>query len=125
MHCPREQIVGFLGYSAQFVFVERIIAQHTMAEFLNINLDIAGKKYPLRIERAEEELYRKAEKEINRWVATIESRYRMDKEGCLAMAALQVALQNVEHATSRNIDDDLAELTAIERTLDDYLSKLE
>jgi len=96
-----------------------------MAEFLNINLDIAGKKYPLRIERAEEELYRKAEKEINRWVATIESRYRMDKEGCLAMAALQVALQNVEHATSRNIDDDLAELTAIERTLDDYLSKLE
>ncbi|MBR3853844.1 MAG: cell division protein ZapA, partial [Tidjanibacter sp.] len=52
-----------------------------MAEFLNINLDIAGKKYPLRIERAKEELYRKAEKEINRWVATIESRYRMDKEG--------------------------------------------
>ncbi|MBR2424271.1 MAG: cell division protein ZapA [Tidjanibacter sp.] len=96
-----------------------------MAEFLNINLDIAGKKYPLRIERAKEELYRKAEKEINRWVATIESRYRMDKEGCLAMAALQVALQNVEHATSRNIDDDLAELTAIERTLDDYLSRLE
>ena len=96
-----------------------------MAEFLNINLDIAGKKYPLRIERAKEELYRKAEKEINRWVATIESRYRMDKEGCLAMAALQVALQNVEHATSRTIDDDLAELTAIERTLDDYLSKLE
>ncbi|MBR3853763.1 MAG: cell division protein ZapA, partial [Tidjanibacter sp.] len=89
------------------------------------NLDIAGKKYPLRIERAKEELYRKAEKEINRWVATIESRYRMDKEGCLAMAALQVALQNVEHATSRNIDDDLAELTAIERTLDDYLSRLE
>lgn len=92
---------------------------------MNINLDIAGKKYPLRIERAKEELYRKAEKEINRWVATIESRYRMDKEGCLAMAALQVALQNVEHATSRNIDDDLAELTAIERTLDDYLSRLE
>lgn len=96
-----------------------------MAEILNIHLDIAGKKYPLRIERAKEELYRRAEKEINRWVATIESKYRMDKEGCLAMAALQLALQNVEQATARNIDDDLAELTKIERKLDAYLSKLE
>ena len=96
-----------------------------MAEILKIHLDIAGKKYQFQIDRAKEEVYRKAEKEINRWVATIESKYRIDKEGCLAMAALQLALQNVEHATARNIDDDLAELTKIERTLDAYLAKLD
>ena len=96
-----------------------------MAEILNIHLDIAGEKYPLRLGRAKAETYGRAEKGINRGGATIESKYRMDKEGCLAMAALQLALQNVEQATARNIDDDLAELTKIERTLDAYLSKLE
>lgn len=96
-----------------------------MGELLDIHLDIAGIKYPLRIAREKEELYRKAEKEINRWVATIEAKYRMDKVGCLAMAALQIALQNVEQATARKVDDDLAQLTKIERTLDAYLSKME
>ena len=96
-----------------------------MAEILKIHLDIAGKKYPLQIDRAKEEVYRKAEKEINRWVATIESKYHIDKEGCLAMAALQLALQNVEHTTARSIDDDLTELTKIERSLEAYLSKLD
>lgn len=95
-----------------------------MAELLNIHLEIAGRKYPLRIDRSKEELYRKAEKEINRWVATIDSKYRMDKEGCLAMAALQLALQNVERATARNIDDDLERLTRLERDIDAHLSKL-
>lgn len=94
-----------------------------MAEILKIHLDIAGRKYPFQIDRAKEEIYRKAEKEINRWVATIESKYRMDKEACLAMAALQISLQNVERTTARNIDDDLAELTKIERMLDAYLAK--
>ena len=95
-----------------------------MADTIKIHLDIAGHKYPLMIDRAKEELYRKAEKEINRWFSTIESRYRMDKEGCLAMAALQLALQNVEHTTSRSIDDDLEELTKLERKIDAHLSKL-
>ena len=95
-----------------------------MAETLNIHLTIAGHKYPLKIDRSKEELYRKAEGEINRWVSTIESRYRMDKEGCLAMAALQLALQNVERATARSIDDDLEELTRLERQIDAHLSKL-
>lgn len=95
-----------------------------MADSLKIHLDIAGQKYPLMIDRAKEELYRKAEKEINRWFSTIESRYRMDKEGCLAMAALQIALQNVEHTTARNIDDDLEALTKLERQVDAHLAKL-
>lgn len=95
-----------------------------MADILNIHLDIAGQKYPLKIDRSKEELYRKAEKEINHWVATIESRYRMDKEGCLAMAALQLALQNVERTTARSIDDDLEELTRLERQIEAHLAKL-
>ena len=95
-----------------------------MAETLKIHLTIAGQKYPLNIDRSKEDIYRKAEGEINRWVSTISSRYRMEKEGVLAMAALQLALQNVERATARSIDDDLEELTKLERTLDAHLSKL-
>jgi hypothetical protein len=48
----------------------------------------------------------------------------MEKEGVLAMAALQLALQNVERATARSIDDDLEELTKLERTLDAHHAKL-
>ncbi len=95
-----------------------------MTEQLDIRLDIAGRKYPLRIDRAKEEVYRKAEKEINKWFATIESKYRIDKEGCLAMAALQLALSNVEQASRRSIDDDLEALIKLEREVDAHLSKL-
>lgn len=97
---------------------------NTMADTLKIHLDIAGHKYPMMIERSKEELYRKAEKEVNAWVSTIESKYRMDKKECLAMVALQLALQNVERTTARNIDDDLEELTKLERTIDAHLAKL-
>ena len=123
MHSPCEQVGDNQDKRKELAAQSR--TKKRMAEFLKIHLDIAGKKYQFQIDRAKEEVYRKAEKEINRLVATIESKYRIDKEGCLAMAALQLALQNVEHATARNIDDDLAELTKIERTLDAYLSKLE
>ncbi|MBQ1213905.1 MAG: cell division protein ZapA [Tidjanibacter sp.] len=95
-----------------------------MANTLKIHLTIAGHKYPLNIDSSKEEIYRKAEGEINRWVSTISSKYCMEKEGVLAMAALQLALQNVERATARSIDDDLEELTKLERTLDAHLSKL-
>lgn len=121
MHSTDEPLVVAQHYTT---YTHQRTTNNTMADTLKIHLDIAGHKYPMMIERSKEELYRKAEKEVNAWVSTIESRYRMDKEGCLAMAALQLALQNVERTTARNIDDDLEELTKLERTIDAHLAKL-
>lgn len=93
-------------------------------EKLNITLNIAGRPYSFRIDRNKEEIFRRAEKEINGRVAQIESKYQMDKEGCLAMGALELAKQNVEILSSRSLGDDIDEIMKLDRRLDEYLSKL-
>ncbi len=93
-------------------------------ETFRITLNIAGKSYPLNIEREKEEIFRKAEKEINRWVATLESQFLSDTEGYLAMSALQLALKVVEMETSRSLGDDIDALQELDRKLDEHLNKL-
>ncbi len=91
---------------------------------LNIKLNIAGKSYPLSIEREKEEKYRRAEKEINDLVTKFRSRFRAESEDYLAMAALQISLANVELEMSRSLGDDIDALVDIDRELDTYLSSL-
>lgn len=91
---------------------------------LNIKLNIAGKSYPLSIEREKEEKYRRAEKEINELVTKFRSRFRAESEDYLAMAALQISLANVELEMSRSLGDDIDALVDIDRELDEYLSSL-
>ena len=91
---------------------------------LNIKLNIAGKSYPLSIEREKEEKYRRAEKEINDLVTKFRSRFRAESEDYLAMAALQISLANVELEMSRSLGDDIDALVDIDRELDTDLSSL-
>lgn len=46
----------------------------------NIRLNVAGKSYALGIEREKEEIFRRAEKEVNRLTAAVESQYMADRE---------------------------------------------
>ncbi|WP_165156612.1 cell division protein ZapA [Parabacteroides sp. ZJ-118] len=95
-------------------------------EFL-INIDIAGKKYPLLINRAREELYRKAAKSLQSKVFAYSENYNkngeLDTKDLLAMAAFDLALQNVE-LRERNetspFTDKIQELTT---ELEGYLKK--
>ncbi len=95
-----------------------------MADQLKIHLTVAGRKYPFSIDRAHEELYRKAEKETNEMISTIKSSFELDDEGVLAYAALLLALSKVEQTNARSIDDDMAELTRLDRMLEAHLAKL-
>ena len=95
-----------------------------MESKLNIRLNIAGKSYPLSIEREKEEKYRRAEKEINDLVTKFRSRFRAESEDYLAMAALQIALANVEMEMSRSLGDDIDSLVEIEHKLDQYLTSV-
>jgi cell division protein ZapA (FtsZ GTPase activity inhibitor) len=63
-----------------------------------INLTIADKRYPLNINRSDEELVRAAAKLVNDWIAQYRNRFKIDEAGLelrdlLAMAACQIAIR--------------------------------
>ncbi len=91
---------------------------------LKIKLNLGGKFYPLNINPEKEELYRRAEKEINRQVARIEAQFRSDAEGYMAMAALQIALNSMSLVNSRSLGEELDELRELDRKLEQHLSNL-
>lgn len=90
----------------------------------NIRLNIAGKSYALSIEREKEEIFRRAEKEVNKLTATVESQYLADREDYLAVVALQLAVKNVELEASRSLGKDIDQLSEMDKKLDEYLNKL-
>lgn len=91
---------------------------------VNIRLNIAGKSYALSIEREKEEIFSKAEKEVNRLLATVESQYMAEREDYLTVIALQLAVKAVELENSRSLGKDIDSLTELDRTLGEYLDKL-
>ena len=95
-----------------------------MGPKLNIKLTIAGKSYPLTIDREKEEFYRRAEKEVNELVSVYRNRFRAEPEDYLAMAALQLAVNNVEVERSRSLGEDIDKLVALNNELDRYINTL-
>ena len=95
-----------------------------MSQKLRIKLTIAGRAYPLSIDKEKEERYRRAEREINSLVTRFESSYRLEPIDHLAMASLQISMTQVEMEMSRNMDSDRDELVKLDRDLDNYLNSL-
>lgn len=96
-----------------------------MADKFEIKLNIAGKSYPLTIERAMEEKYRRAEREVNQLVSTYRGRFRAESQDYLAMAALQIAVSNVEMEMSRSLGEELDTLKELDIKLDDHFTGAE
>ena len=72
---------------------------------LSIKVTIAGRTYPLTIERSEEEIIRKAAAEINKNIDSLKNNYAVkDVQDLLAMTALQFATKNVENINSIEYD---------------------
>lgn len=68
-----------------------------MTEKLSINIKIDGRSYPLKVEKENEEKYRKAAKIINDIVLQYRKRYAQgDSQDFLAMAAFQFVVKNLE-----------------------------
>jgi len=95
-----------------------------MADKLNIKLKINGKSYPLPIDREQEEFYRRAEKEVNELVSLYKTRYRAEPEDYLAMAALQLAVNNVEMERRRSLGEEIDKLVALDQELERYINTL-
>jgi len=95
-----------------------------MEDKLSININIADRRYPLRIERKEEEKIRKAAKIINDKVSQYMQRYvSKDSQDCLAMAALQFVIQKLDADLRNDMSPLVEELEGMNDMLAEYLNK--
>ena len=77
-----------------------------MKDKLSIKVSIAGRIYPLTIERTEEENVRKAVKTINERVSDYEKNFDIkDRQDLLAMSSLFFASQAVELQSASHRED--------------------
>ena len=77
-----------------------------MKDKLSIKVSIAGRIYPVTIERTEEENVRKAVKSINEKVSDYEKNFNIkDRQDLLAMTCLFFASQAVELQHNSHRDD--------------------
>ena len=91
---------------------------------LSIKVNIAGRTYPLTIERSEEEMIRKAADNINASINDLKENYAVkDIQDLLAMTALQLSTKS--NTISKEVEDDKIsdELIALNEELSDFLEK--
>ena len=77
-----------------------------------IKLNIGNRVYPLSVDTNQEEILRKAAKQINQMINDYESKYAVrDKQDSLAMCALQILSQSKTFSN----DDDKEALEIVEK----------
>jgi len=92
-----------------------------MDEKLSIKVNVADRYYPIRVDRNDEERYRKAARMINEKVLQYKQRYSdKDVQDFLAMAALQYVIKALEIEN----DNDMAPLTEALEALDKKLESI-
>ena len=94
-----------------------------MTEKLSINIKIDGRNYPLKVDRDNEEKYRKAAKIINDIVLQYRQKYfTSDSQDFLAMTAIQYVVKSIELEEQTDRSPFYDELKRLDEELGDYLS---
>lgn len=94
-----------------------------MTEKLSINIKIDGRSYPLKVEKENEEKFRKAAKIINELVLQYRQKYsNNDSQDVIAMTAFQIALKTIELEEQVDRSPLFDELKKLDEDLGDYLS---
>ncbi|MBN1116947.1 MAG: cell division protein ZapA [Bacteroidales bacterium] len=93
-----------------------------MDEKLSIRVNIADRYYPLKIERNEEEIIRKAAKLINERVLQYKQKYA-DKDvlDFIAMTALQLVTRMVELEEKQDVVPIIESIKELNEELDEYI----
>ncbi|BAX78513.1 cell division protein ZapA [Labilibaculum antarcticum] len=95
-----------------------------MDEKLSIRVNVADRFYPLKIDRNQEEVIRKAAKMINEKVLQYKQRYKdKDTQDFLAMASLQYVIKVIEAENKTDVSPVLEEVRAMEQELREFLDK--
>lgn len=94
-----------------------------MTEKLSINIKIDGRSYPLKVDKENEEKFRKAAKIINDIVLQYRQKYQTsDPLDVLAMTAFQFVLKSIDFEEKADRSPLFDELKKIDEELGDYLS---
>lgn len=94
-----------------------------MTEKLSINIKIDGRSYPLKVDRENEEKYRKAAKIINDIVLQYRQKYlTSDSQDVLAMTAIQFVLKTIDLEEKVDQSPMFDEWKKLDEELGDYLS---
>ncbi len=94
-----------------------------MTNKLSINIKIDGRNYPLKIDRDDEEKYRKAARMINEIVLQYRQKYaNHDAQDFLAMTAFQFVLKNLELENRADTSPFVDEVKELNEILDEYLT---
>ncbi len=95
-----------------------------MDEKLSIKVNVADRFYPLKIDRKQEEVIRKAAKMINEKVLQYKQRYKdKDTQDFLAMASLQYVIKVIEAENKTDVSPVLDEIKVMEQELREFLDK--
>ena len=94
-----------------------------MTEKLSINIKIDGRTYPLKVEKENEEKYRKAAKIINDIVLQYRQKYKTnDSQDIISMTAFQFVVKAIDLEEKTDRSPLVEELTRLNEELGDYLS---
>lgn len=94
-----------------------------MTEKLSIRIKIDGRDYPLKVDRDEEEKFRKAAKIINDTLVQYRQKYSSNNtQDFLAMTAFQFALKNIELEEQVDRSPLFDEIKKLDEEISDYLS---
>ena len=93
---------------------------------ISIKINIADRVYPLKVDVAEEEIVRKAAKDINERIKTLTQNYEVrDKQDLLSMCVLHYATAALKHDGKNLIPDEgvTDKITELDQLLDNFLAK--
>jgi cell division protein ZapA (FtsZ GTPase activity inhibitor) len=92
---------------------------------VSITIELAGRNYPIRIEKSMEGSVREAVNLINKKMNEMRENYAVkDTQDLLAMAALQLFSANIDQGNKIRIDEDIAlRLVELEQFVNDYLNE--
>jgi cell division protein ZapA len=95
-----------------------------MEDKFSIKVNLVDRYYPLKIDRKDEERIRKAARLINERVLQYKQRYAdKDNQDFLAMAALQLAIKNLEWEEKENDQEIYGKLVEITDSLEEYIQR--
>ncbi len=96
-------------------------------EEFSLTLVVDGRKYPLKIDKSEEEAYRSAAKKINNRINQYRVTYgdspNLITQDFIAMTAIQILVENFTLGTKNNIQPYEDKIGSLIGELDQYLEK--
>ncbi len=94
---------------------------------LVIRVDILGTKYPIEIKREDEEIYRKAAKQLNENILAYKKKFtkHLSEIDYVAMAAFDASVKSLKFVQEKENDPFIATIQALDEQVAGFLSSQE